>query len=241
MTKPLSGPQKYLSIRDTLYRRIAEGKWAPGELIPGEVDLAREFDVTRPTIGRALRELADAGLIERRRKAGTRVARRVARDARVVIPLVREEVERRGSSYRYRLLHRSVTAAPEHVRAILGLRTGEKAMHLQCLHLADGRPWQLEQRWISLAAVPQAQQESFETRGPNEWLLAEVPYSTAEHVFRAARPTAEDADLLALAPGEPVFAIERTTWLEDRAVTFVRLLHPGDGYTLATRDDAPFP
>lgn len=232
--------QKYREIRDALLDRITSGHWGPGELIPGEVALAREFEVTRPTVGRALKDLADAGLIERRKRAGTRVARRSARDARLTISLVREEIEARGAAYRYQLLGRSVTAGPAGVRATLNLGPRDKLLHVRCLHFADSRPWQLEERWISLAAVPGARDAPFDRLSPNEWLVAEVPYSTAEHVLRAARPTAEEAELLALAPGEPLFAIERTTWMETRGVTFVRLLHPGDGFSLATRADTPF-
>jgi GntR family histidine utilization transcriptional repressor len=42
-------------------RRIADGDWKPGELIPGEVDLADEFGCARATVNRALQDLADAG------------------------------------------------------------------------------------------------------------------------------------------------------------------------------------
>ena len=48
--------------------------WPPGALIPGEEALAQEFGVARATVNRALSELARAGVLERRRKAGTRVA-----------------------------------------------------------------------------------------------------------------------------------------------------------------------
>jgi GntR family histidine utilization transcriptional repressor len=233
--------QKYREIRDTLLERITGGEWRPGERIPDEVELARDFGVTRPTVGRALRELAEAGLIERRRRAGTRVALRTARDARLTIPIVREEIEGRGAAYRYELIDRSVTTGPSHVRATLGLGPRGKLLHVRCLHLADGRPWQVEDRWISLDAVPKAKEAPFERLSPNEWLVGEVPYTTAEHVLSAGRPDDAGADLLALAPGEPVFVIERTTWLGARGVTFVRLLHPGDSFSLATRMDAPFP
>ena len=61
-------------IRAEVLRRIRVRDWPPGAMIPTEEELATEFGVARATVNRALRELAVAGVLERRRKAGTRVA-----------------------------------------------------------------------------------------------------------------------------------------------------------------------
>lgn len=87
----MSAP-KYKRIEQALLARIAAGEFAPGDPIPNEADLAEEYGVTRPTIGRALGALVAQGLVERRRRAGSRVAVRAAVATRLSIPLVREEV-----------------------------------------------------------------------------------------------------------------------------------------------------
>jgi DNA-binding transcriptional MocR family regulator len=93
-------------------RRINERIWPPGELIPGEVELAEEFGCARATVNRALRELADEGLLERRRKAGTRVVRDPVRKARLDIAIIRLEVEGRGMAYRFDLLEEGRGSRP---------------------------------------------------------------------------------------------------------------------------------
>ena len=75
---------------DAPHRR---GQWQPGDLIPGEVELADEFGCARATVNRALQDLADAGLVERKRKAGTRVALNPVRKVTVEVPVVRQDVE----------------------------------------------------------------------------------------------------------------------------------------------------
>ncbi|MEX5438517.1 GntR family transcriptional regulator, partial [Enterobacter hormaechei] len=60
-------------IRDVMMERIRARHYAPGALIPNEADLAAEFGCARATVNRALQELAGAGFLDRRRKAGTRV------------------------------------------------------------------------------------------------------------------------------------------------------------------------
>ena len=228
--------RSYKDIHNILLDRIKSGDWAPGALVPAEAELAREFGCTRVTVNRAMQALADAGLVERRRKAGTRVVQRKARNAVFQIPIVRHEIEQRGGSYRYLLISREEAAPPQEIQAEMGLTATDPALHVTSLHYADGKPYQLEDRWIALATVPAARQEPFETISPNEWLLREVPYTVAEHVFSAAAPSAEEKRHLNLSGGEPVFVIGRTTWMSDRAVTRVRLVHPANEFRLVTRD-----
>ncbi|WP_419914110.1 UTRA domain-containing protein [Hoeflea sp.] len=228
--------RSYKDIHNILLERIKGGEWLPGSLVPSEADLAREFGCTRVTVNRAMQQLADSGLIERRRKAGTRVVQRMTRNAVFEIQLVRHEIEQRDGSYKYLLISRVEETPPEKVRAEMGLASTDALLHVLSLHFADGAPYQLEDRWISLETVPQARKEPFDTISPNEWLLREIPYTNAEHVFRAARPEPQETELLALGEGEPVFVIERTTWLAGAAVTHVRLVHPAESYRLVTRD-----
>ena len=84
--------QSWQDIHKEALRRIHSREWAPDTLIPNEADLAEEFGCSRATVNRALRARAEAGWLERRRTAGTRVARAPQRRAQLAIPLVREEM-----------------------------------------------------------------------------------------------------------------------------------------------------
>lgn len=224
----MSGKKRlsYRDIGEDILRRIAKRVWEPGALIPGEQALAAEFGCSRATVNRALQDLARAGIIERRRKAGTRVSLNPVREARFVIPLVRQEIEAKGAEYSYRLLGRETAKAGEAVAGRLGLEKSARMLHVRCLHLADGAPYQYEDRWVNPDAVPDARYAPFETVSPNEWLVTNAPFSRAEFVFRAARASEEEAALLDLPAGEAVFVAERLTWLIDKPVTFVRMIHP---------------
>lgn len=227
----------YKTVKASILERIVSREWAPGELIPGEAEIAREQGCSRATVNRALRELAETGLIERRRKAGTRVARRASRGAVFRIPIVRHEIEGSGRRYGYVLLERRETVADSALAGRLDVADGTPVLFVRCLHLADGEPFQLESRWISLAAVPAARAMRFEDVSPNEWLVSEVPYSRSEHVFSAATPTKDERERLRLRADEPVFVVERRTWLGDAPVTYVRLSHLGSSYRMVSRDD----
>ena len=64
-------PPKYLRVRSHLAAEIVAGRLAPGEALPKELDLAKDFSVGRNTIRQALTELEEDGLIRRIRGKGT--------------------------------------------------------------------------------------------------------------------------------------------------------------------------
>ncbi len=222
----------YKDVKSDIMSKITKGYWGPGSLVPNEIELAGIYGCARATVNRAMRELADDGIIERRRKAGTRVRASPIRQARFDIPLVRREIEDKGAEYRYSLAERTVEPAPDWLRARLNLGVGSKVLHLICMHYADGDPYQHEDRWINLGTLPQAEDADFTQVGPNEWLVATVPFSDAEISFSAGLADPKLADYLASKDGDPVFTIERSTWWEGQAITYVKLsFRPGHRMT----------
>jgi DNA-binding LacI/PurR family transcriptional regulator len=70
---------KHKQVYGALERGIRSGQWKGGERLPSEAELVRQFGASRITVGRAVRDLAAAGLVDRRAGSGTFV--RVARPA----------------------------------------------------------------------------------------------------------------------------------------------------------------
>src|ERR1035438_6951454 len=72
---PRTVPPKpmYLKIRERLEREIASGRYAPGEKFPSEAALVLRFAASRITVGRAVRELQERGLLDRVPGSGTYV------------------------------------------------------------------------------------------------------------------------------------------------------------------------
>lgn len=223
--------QGWEAIRAEVLRRITARDWAPGAVIPTEEALATEFGVARATVNRALRELAAVGVLERRRKAGSRVALLPVRKAVLDIPVIRLEIEGRGQRYGYRLLVQARAEPPAAVAARLGLAPGAMMLHLESLHLADGRAALLEDRWLNPEVI--RQEPDFHHVSANEWLLAHVPYTTGDISFSAANARTDEARLLGVAEGAALFVVDRTTWEGERPVTCVRLAH-APGYRMQT-------
>ena len=62
---------KHRQVYDALVQQITVGRMRAGERLPSEADLVRRFGASRITVGRALRDLQVAGLVERRAGSGT--------------------------------------------------------------------------------------------------------------------------------------------------------------------------
>jgi len=71
-TKPQNAYQR---VQEIIRRRIKDGEWMPGTKIPPERELEKEFSLNRMTISKGLLNLANEGLLVRRRGQGTFVAK----------------------------------------------------------------------------------------------------------------------------------------------------------------------
>ncbi len=222
-------------IRADLERRILSGELGPGDRIPFEHELEAEYGCSRMTVNRVLSQLAEAGLIERRRRAGSFVRRPVALSAVLTIADIRAEILERGEAYAYQLLDREERAATPADRAALGLAPGARVLAVRCRHSAGDRPFALEDRLLNLAAVPEIAGVDLSVEPPGRWLIAHVPWTEAEHRIAAVAAEGATAEALDLAPGTACLVVRRKTFRAGQVITAVSLTYPGDQHELVAR------
>lgn len=218
----ITAPKAQL-IADEARRRIATQEWQQGQRIPDEADLAVEFGAARATVNKALQLLADEGLLERKRRAGTRVVVAPARKAIFTIPIIREQVESAGQSYGYRVFTVWRGTAPERITKDFGTDPDAPFVHLRAVHYGDGQPFQYEDRWIRLDLVAGLEKLDFRHMNANEWLVRNAPFMRADIALSAENATRREAQLLAVTPGAALLILNRSTWNETGLVTTVRL------------------
>lgn len=219
------------ALRAAISARIRAREWSPGALMPGEAQLAADYGVARATVNRALQSLAEDGVIERRKRAGTRVAALPARRARLEIPVIRLEVEAAGAAYSFAVTQDETGALPGDVAGRMGLALGQPLRHLVTLHRADGQPHALEDRWLNMAALPAA--PDFSGLSVNEWLVANVAFQGGDLAFLAAPAGQPEAMALSVPVGAALMVTERVTFGPMGAITHVRLWHR-PGYRVET-------
>ena len=86
----------YERIKSQIIAQIESGAWRVSQRIPSENELVRLLGASRMTVNRALRELSDAGYLQRVQGVGTFVAAHRAHTHPLQIRNIAEDIRRRG-------------------------------------------------------------------------------------------------------------------------------------------------
>ncbi len=225
MTTPI-----YQEIKDFILARIHAGEWAEGDQVPSENELAREFNVARMTVNRALRELTAEQVLTRTRGSGTYVASPKYESTLVAIRSISDEIAARGHAYRAEVLEVGAAVADAKLADELQLDAGSPIFHSRVLHFENDTPVQLEERWVNPACAPEYALQDFTTTTPNQYLTRVAPLQRVEYRIEAAMPGAETRRRLAMDDREPCLMLHRRTWSQGMVASVANLWHPGSRY-----------
>jgi GntR family transcriptional regulator len=146
----------YEQVKRQVSEAILQGSWATGDVLPGEVALAKQYGVAVGTIRRALADLTLEGLVSRRQRTGTVVTGRMPQHTL-------------RSFYQYFRLHRSDGALVQSEPEVLSLKrlrahrsdtygfdppAGSELLQIHRLRNVDGRPIMHEIVTIPAERIP---------------------------------------------------------------------------------------
>jgi GntR family phosphonate transport system transcriptional regulator len=208
----ISGVALWRQVADGIERGIADGRFAAGEKLPGEMEIAETYRVNRHTVRRALAALAERGLVRAERGSGTYVEA-----PRLAYPLrsrtrFSEIVGAGGQEPRGQLIEASDDVATREVARALGLKTGTPLIRIESVRFADRTPICVSTTWLSAERFPEAGRVFANTRSMTK-LLAHFgirDYRRGSSKITAAIADATDAARLDLALGRPVLVVDST-------------------------------
>ena len=250
MQDAASGVALWRQVADGIERGIADGSFAAGEKLPGEMEIAETYRVNRHTVRRALATLAERGLVRAERGSGTYVeAPRLAYPLALAHAVFRNRRRRRPRAARP--ADRRVAKSPR--------RANWRGSWLEDRRAADpdrgaaaGRPHaDLRQHHLAVrGAVSRSRAASMQRMRSMTKLLAHYgirDYRRASTRITAAIVDATDAARLELALGRPVLVVDSTDVdtdgrpLADQALALCRRAHRirGGEQLIAKRHDAP--
>ena len=247
MTKSKPMPA-YQRIKQAILNNIHQGTWAAGTAISTEMALAEEFGVSRMTVNRALKELSEERVLERRQGSGTFVAQQQFNHTFVEVRNIAEDLKSANRAYEAKVMSKRVLTKAmlsESLRQHFHIDEkgkGRKAKkteavdteavlyEVKILHIADGEPIQLEERWVDTKRVPQFIEQDFTVVNTSDYLVAEVPLERGSYTISAQPANDEIADALNIAPQSPTLVLCRQTYSAGQTVTVVRMWHAGDRY-----------
>jgi GntR family histidine utilization transcriptional repressor len=225
----------FKQIGRSVTEQILKGRYKRGEKLPSEAELTEIFRASRQTINKAISELAKNGLVDRKRRAGTIISWQF--QERFALPLldISEEVVAANQSYAFHILARRILRNGRNGATWTALPDGARLLYIETIHTADGRPVQLETRYINIDAVPHVEQEMFRDVSPSRWLLGNIPWSEVEHTVRATNADGDLALKLAVVEGGALLVIERQTFHGAKPITLVHLTYPGNRCSIRGR------
>ena len=204
----------YARVEADLLERIRRD-YRPGQLLPTQQALAREFGTSLITVKRALAEIARRGYLRSTRGRGTVVLRPVVEDNRAGVASWTDSMTGLGRVPRTVQQRAAVRRPDPETARVLGLRSRDRTVVLERRRALDGEPFCLMRNELPLALAP-----DLALGLPEESLYAWLkrrhglaPRRADEEVeARAPSP----AERRFLGPGtRVVIVVRRHTWLDD--------------------------
>ena len=227
----------YQQVKEDIKAAIEQGKYKPKEKIPTEPELSAEYSVSRITVRRAVEELCSEGYLVKMQGRGTFVSSpRVHRKVREgkQIQGFTQCCEEQGMKAGAKLLNRMIVPARADEQAFFGLVPDGLLLYIQRLRTADGLPVLLENiflPYMEYRELMEAELTDCSIFGAIERIGGRKVEALARRTLEITRASAEEARLLAVPAGEPLFYLNAYfTDREQRPVCIGRQYYVGSRY-----------
>jgi GntR family glv operon transcriptional regulator len=144
----------YKNIVNLLKKRINSPLYNVGDLLPSEKELAELYSVSRNTLRKALKELENEGLVERRHGSGTVLRNKHFQASLTHLDSFTEIARNEGKIPTSQILKFELQAASEEIAKGLHLQCGEPVYYAKRLRFINNIAMQLEETWLSAARFP---------------------------------------------------------------------------------------
>lgn len=223
----------YYQLRESLRNMIVQGEYAPGDKLPSEDELGKEFGVSRITVRRALSDLAREGLLERISGKGTTVlSQRLERDLGQLTSFS-QEMDRRDMKPSNRLLRAEIITAPPRIASAF-LMTGaeQRVFCLQRVRLVNNSPLMLEVAYLPDRTFPRMDEIDWNAEISLYHVMSEMYHTRlveAREIVEPVLVTEEHAALLEVEPYSPALHLETQVFTQgsDVPVEFTNAIVPG--------------
>jgi DNA-binding GntR family transcriptional regulator len=205
----------YYQVARELEKAIADGRVERGGFLGNEIELSEAWQISRPTVRRAIQELVDNGILVRQRGVGTQVVNDAVRPTSRVTSLY-DELVSAGRTPTSTVLALEEIPGDAWVTKELGLPPGSNVLYVERCRLAGNRRLAIIRNWAFLGSVRGLTVEVLNSGGMYAYLRSQgiwPHYATQQIGARNASPV--DAALLGLPVGAAVLTVRST--MQDRS------------------------
>lgn len=223
----------YHQIQLVIRERIDQGYYGREGMLPSEMDLSREFKVSRITVARAINDLAALGLVERKRGAGTRI---VPREMPPAVPAnidgLLENLTDMGNRTQVTVLEFGFVLPTHDVQTELEVGANELVQRAVRVRSYNGAPFSYLTSFVPGHIGRNFDQSDMAVNSLLSLLEKNgVKVGSARQAFSAVLADPKMAQALDVPVGTPLLAISRTVCdREERPVEYIRILYRTDRY-----------
>ena len=234
-----AGIPLYQQLKNILKNSINNGILRPGDQIPSESELCRQYGISRITVRQAVGALVQEGFLYRCPGKGTFVTSPKLRRRLPHLYSFTEDMRDLGLEPSSQTLEQKVIEADEEMVEILKLPdTDRKVTKLVRVRMANGEPILMERTFIPHYLCPDLVTENLDTNSLYEILRTKYQLSLdyAFETHEVTFLTKEEARVLKCPEKSPAFFIERVAFLKnDVPFELTRSLSRGDKVRFTVR------
>jgi GntR family transcriptional regulator len=225
----------YHKVKLQLQNQLYDGKLKPGDRLPSEFQLSAQYNVSRITIRRALKELIQQGILYSLQGKGTFAAQGPIREISGFRSFSKD-ILAKGLHPSSQVIRSEEIPADEDLAVHLKIKIGDPVFLLERIRLADDQPVAVETAYLSGNLFPNLNhfdlsQSLYEVLGQQydihpAWADAEIQSTSA---------SPEIAQALRMRTGEPVLVAHRLSYTETfDIVEYVVSVYCGNRFTFYT-------
>jgi GntR family transcriptional regulator len=223
----------YYQLENEIRRKIEAGDYQPGDKIPSERELSDKVNLSRMTIRKAISNLVEKGILERRRGQGTFVSEDKVNTFPGLIGF-NEHMELKEMTPSSEVIEQELLIPNHEISSRLKVEEGKVILTAR-LRLGNEEPIGYEKSYVPYSVCPQLLEVDLE-EGSIYHCLQEAGYKPikAEQETEAILADRHLADLLEVEVDQPILKNTRVTFSKTKPVEFSYNFYRGDKYSIYT-------
>ena len=200
----------YLQLKNKIKKEIRSGILKPGDKLPSETQMQKEYGMSRVTVRNAMTELEVEGYIIKVQGKGSFVAQSDMLRLPIGVTSFTEDAKMQGIELESKVLEAGLkTETTEMDREFFGLQDGEPVMCIKRVRCVNGMPLIIEENHLSASLKNLAQEDltgSLYDILMNKYHM--IPANKGRRSVKITFATGEIAEQLQLSMGTPVIESE---------------------------------
>lgn len=215
----------YQAVYNEVKRMIAEGVYAPGDMLPTEPELEKMFSVSRTTVRKAIGMLLQEGMVSVKQGYGTQVISKKTVQNLNRLTSISQTLINMGYEVGTKSIYIDLLPAPENIAESLAVPAGTILVRINRIQTADGAPVAIAKNYIPLEYVPglEATQERIVSLYAYLQEKYDLVITGSRDSISASNASFEESELLKIEPRAALITINRICYNADRPVEVDRV------------------